>query len=485
MARITLDMRHSRGTINPNIYGHFAEHLGRCVYQGLYVGEDSSIPNVKGMRTDVVQALKKVGVPVLRWPGGCFADEYHWEDGIGPKEGRRRMVNTNWGGVVEDNSFGTHEFMELCRQIGCEPYITGNVGSGTVREMAEWVEYLNNAGMSTVAMRRAANGHPDPFHVRYFGVGNESWGCGGNMRAEYYADEYRRYATYCRQYGEDRLYKIACGSGSDDTHWTQVLMERAGHMMDGLSLHYYTVCGTWAHKGSATQFTEEEYYRTLFKAGRMDDMIRRHEAVMNVYDPEKRVGMVVDEWGTWFDVEPGTNPGFLYQQNTMRDAMVAAITLDIFNRHCDRVSMANLAQTVNVLQSMVLTEGDKMALTPTYWVFDLYQGHKGGREIGCDVCADSIGTDEWKLPGVTASASEKDGTVTLTVTNLSMDKPCDLAVSLPKVREACGRVLTAPAHAYNDFDASPVAPKALEVRIEEGEVRFTLPACAAASLTLR
>ena len=486
MARVTLDPKRSRGQINPNIYGHFSEHLGRCIYQGLYVGEDSAIPNVNGMRSDVVQALRRVGVPVLRWPGGCFADEYHWEDGIGPKEGRRRMVNTNWGGVVEDNSFGTHEFLELCRQIGCEPYITGNVGSGTVREMAEWVEYLNNAGSSTIVMRRAANGHPEPFHVKYWGVGNESWGCGGNMRPEYYADEYRRYATYCRQYGPDRLYKIACGPSGGDTNWTRVLMERAGNMMDGLSLHHYTVCGTWEHKGSATDFTGEEYHRTLAKARSMDGIIRRHDAVMNVYDPDRRVGLVVDEWGTWFDVEPGTNPGFLYQQNTMRDAMVAAITLDIFNRHCDRVVMANLAQTVNVLQAMVLTEGSRMVLTPTYWVFDLYQGHKNGREIDCEVTAENIGEGEWQLPGVTASASEKDGVYTLTLANLSMDRECEITVELPGVREASGRVLSAAPGAYNDFDRTNVQPAAFGgITVGENEVRFTLPACAVAAVTMR
>ena len=276
--------------INKNIYGHFSEHLGRCIYGGVYVGEKSDIPNVNGMRTDVVQALKKIGVPVLRWPGGCFADEYHWEDGIGPKETRKRMVNTNWGGVVEDNSFGTHEFMELCRQIGCEPYVNANVGSGTVREIAEWVEYMNSTGDSTVVQKRWANGHKEPFNLKYLGVGNENWGCGGNMRPEYYADEYRRYQTFCRNYGDNKLYRIACGPSSGDWNWTDKLMERAGRYLDAITLHHYTVPHTWDKKGSATDFDADEYYLTLRNAAYMDTLIRGHLAIMDKYDHEHRVG---------------------------------------------------------------------------------------------------------------------------------------------------------------------------------------------------
>ena len=378
--------------INKNIYGHFSEHLGRCIYGGIYVGENSDIPNVNGMRTDVVQALKKIGVPVLRWPGGCFADEYHWEDGIGPKETRKRMVNTNWGGVVEDNSFGTHEFMELCRQIGCEPYVNANVGSGTVREMAEWVEYMNSTGDSTVVQKRWANGHKEPFNLKYLGVGNENWGCGGNMRPEYYADEYRRYQTFCRNYGDNKLYRIACGPSSGDWNWTDKLMERAGRYLDAITLHHYTVPHTWDKKGSATDFDADEYYLTLRNAAYMDTLIRGHLAIMDKYDHEHRVGLIVDEWGTWFDCEPGTNPGFLYQQNTMRDAMVAALTLDILGSHCDRVVMANIAQMVNVLQAVILTDGAKMICTPTYHVFDLYKAHHDANylpsAITCGECAD-------------------------------------------------------------------------------------------------
>ena len=471
--------------INKNIYGHFSEHLGRCIYGGVYVGENSDIPNVNGMRTDVVQALKKIGVPVLRWPGGCFADEYHWEDGIGPKETRKRMVNTNWGGVVEDNSFGTHEFLELCSQIGCEPYINANVGSGTVREMAEWVEYLNSEGDSTVVKKRWANGRKDPWGVKFWGVGNENWGCGGNMRPEYYADEFRRYQTYCRNYGDNKLCRIACGPNVDDYNWTAVMMERAGEYMDALTLHYYTVPGPWRDKGSATEFNEEDYARTLRLALRMEELVSNHLQIMNRYDPKHRVGLIVDEWGTWFNVEPGTNPGFLYQQNTMRDAQVAALTLNIFNAHADRIVMANLAQTVNVLQSVILTEGDKMVLTPTYHVFDLYKAHQEGTLVPVHVDADDSAEG---VKRVSASASLKGDVLTVTLANTSATESCEVPISLcgAKPAKAEGRVLAGEMHAKNDFSASPVAIAPLtSITLSSDEVRVTLPACSVAEITIQ
>ena len=342
MAKLYINEKNKKGHINPEIYGHFSEHLGRCIYEGLYVKEDSGIPNVNGMRTDVVEALKELKVPVLRWPGGCFADEYHWMDGIGPKENRKKMINTHWGGVLEDNSFGTHEFFELCRQLGCKTYVNGNVGSGTVREMSEWMEYMTFDGVSPMADLRKENGHEEPFKVDYFGVGNENWGCGGNMTPEYYANLYRRYQTYVRDYKKDEpVRKICGGPNSDDTDWTGKVLatcfasphpDKDFHgFMDGLSLHYYTTPGGWEEKGSATCFDEKVWYQTLYKALYMEELIRMHGAIMDSYDPEKKIGLIVDEWGTWFDVEPGTNPGFLYQQNTMRDALVAAVSLNIFN----------------------------------------------------------------------------------------------------------------------------------------------------------
>ena len=487
MARISLDRNRSRGTISRMIYGHFAEHLGRCIYGGIFVGKDSPITNVNGMRTDVVEAMKRLNLPVLRWPGGCFADEYHWRDGIGEKQDRKRMVNTHWGGVVEDNSFGTHEFLELCRQVGCEPYITGNVGSGTVKEMSEWVEYLNSDGDSTVVQERWKNGRKDAWGVRYWGVGNENWGCGGNMRAEYYADIYRRFQCYCRQYGDHKLYKVACGPADADVNWTEVLMKNAAFCMDGLSMHSYTIPGGWDNKNSATEFTEADYWETLAYARDIGRKIDLHTAVMDRYDPEKRIGLVVDEWGTWFRVEPDTNPGFLYQQNTMRDAMVAAVSLDVFNRRCDRVHMATIAQTVTVLQAIILTEGDRMVLTPTYHVFDLYKGHMDAKEVDCFVEAEETGTEKFRVPSVTASASEKDGTITLTVSNLEPEKAQDVTVSLRDgaITGASGRILTGRMDQYNDFGRSTLAVQPFSgFEAKNGGLTVHLPACAVAEIRL-
>ena len=487
MATISIDRNRSKGTISRYIYGHFAEHLGRCIYGGIFVGKDSPIPNVNGMRTDVVEAMKALRLPVLRWPGGCFADEYHWRDGIGPQEGRRRMVNTNWGGVVEDNSFGTHEFLELCRQVGCEPYITGNVGSGTVREMSEWVEYLNSDGDSTIVRERRANGREDSWGVRFWGVGNESWGCGGNMRPEFYADTYRQYQGFCRQYGDHRLYKIACGPSGGDENWTEVLMKNAAFCMDGLSLHNYTIPGSWEHKNRATEFTAADYWETLVKAADMGRLVDRHAAIMDRYDPEKRIGLIVDEWGTWFEVEPDTNPGFLYQQNTMRDAMVAAVTLDVFNRRCDRVKMANIAQTVNVLQAIILTDGERMVLTPTYHVFDLYKAHMDARELDCFVEADEGGADSWRMQTVSASASEKDGRITLTVSNLDPDREQEITVKLRdgRAEKAEGRILQGRMDEYNDFGAERLGVRPFtEIAARDGNLVLRMPPCAVAEIRL-
>ena len=482
---IHVDGARPGAVINKNIYGQFSEHLGRCIYGGLFVGKDSPIPNVNGMRTDVVEALKKLQVPVLRWPGGCFADEYHWQDGIGPQENRKRMVNTNWGGVVEDNSFGTHEFLELCRQIGCEPYINANVGSGSLREMAEWVEYLNSDGDSSVVQQRWANGQKDAWGVKYWGVGNESWGCGGNMTPEYYADEYRRYQTYCRDYGANKLFRIACGPSSDDYRWTEVLMQKAGRMMHGLTLHHYTVPIDWSDKGSATDFDSDLYYTTLKKASYMEELVRGHLAIMDRYDPEHKVGLMVDEWGCWHNVEPGTNPGFLYQQNSMRDAMVAALTLNIFNNHADRVVMANIAQMVNVLQSMVLTEGDQMILTPTYHVFDLYRPHMNANLLDCAVFSDTLpgGTKQ-----LTASASVKDGVITVTAANLHADQEVevlldvtDADLSMVKAQVLCGSM-----QACNTFEQpeNVTIQPFTAIRATERGLVLTMPACSLVSVQI-
>jgi len=418
--------------IDKNIYGHFSEHLGRCIYEGLYVGENSNIPNVKGMRTDVVNALKDIKIPVLRWPGGCFADEYHWADGIGPNENRKKMINTHWGGVVEDNSFGTHEFFELCRQLECEPYICGNVGSGTVREMQEWVEYITFDGLSPMSQMREKNGQKSPWKIKYWGVGNENWGCGGNMTAEYYANEYKRYATYVRNFAGNMIHKIACGPNASDYHWTEVLMREVRYMMWGLSLHYYTVpTGDWGQKGSATDFDENTYFHTLKSTMKMDELITKHSTIMDKYDPNKAIALTVDEWGIWTDVEPGTNPGFLYQQNSLRDALLAAVNFDIFNKHADRVKMANIAQTVNVLQSVVLTDKEKMLLTPTYYAFKLYAVHHDAAFLPVYFKSPDYRFENERISAVSCTASKNNsGEINITVTNIDAQKEQEFEIDL-------------------------------------------------------
>ncbi|NLZ45967.1 MAG: alpha-N-arabinofuranosidase, partial [Clostridiales bacterium] len=391
--------------INKQIYGHFSEHLGRCIYEGIFVGEDSDIPNVNGMRCDVVNALKEIKIPVLRWPGGCFAEDYHWKDGIGEKSKRKKMINTHWGGLVEDNSFGTHEFFELCDQIDCEPYIAGNLAGGTVQEMAEWIEYITFDGLSPMTELRKENGREKPWKLKYFGIGNENWGCGGNMRPEYYADLYRHYQTYCRNFGGNQLYKVACGPNADDYNWTEKLLDsvKSWHT-NGISLHYYTLpTGNWESKGKATEFTDSEYYETLSRTLFMEELIVKHSEIMDKYDPDNKIGLIIDEWGCWYDVEEGTNPGFLYQQNTMRDAIVAAINLNIFNKYSNRVVMANLAQMVNVLQAVILTDGEKMIKTPTYYVFKLFKAHQDAMLVESSCTNNSTGNNETVIPIISQS----------------------------------------------------------------------------------
>jgi alpha-N-arabinofuranosidase len=488
MGKLIVNAGKKGAKINREVYGHFSEHLGRCIYNGIYVGENSPVPNIRGMRADIVDALKHIRLPVLRWPGGCFADEYHWRDGIGPREKRKKMINTHWGGVVEDNSFGTHEFLDFCEQIGCEPYITGNLGSGTVQEMSEWVEYMTFAGVSPMSALRAENGREKPWKVKYFGIGNENWGCGGNMTPEYYADEYRRYQTYIRNYDGNRVYKIACGASDINYKWTEVLMSNAKNYMQGLSLHYYTITNTWAKKGSATDFTEQEYYTTLKKALFMEELVANHSNIMDRYDPEKNIGIIVDEWGTWFDVEPGTNPGFLYQQNTMRDALVAAVTLNIFNNHCDRVKMTNIAQMVNVLQALILTDGEKMLLTPTYHVFDLYKEHQDGTLIESYAETTSAGTEDAPVPDLHVSASENGGKIHITLANLSSRKSRKVTMELlgAKTDNISAKILTDDIHAHNDFaNTNKVKPVDFtDFSRTEAGVSFTIPACSVMGITV-
>ncbi|RIX53906.1 alpha-N-arabinofuranosidase [Paenibacillus nanensis] len=479
------------GTISRHIYGHFAEHLGRCIYEGLWVGEDSPIPNTDGIRNDVLEALRKLNIPNLRWPGGCFADEYHWKDGIGPRESRKRMINTHWGGVVENNHFGTHEFFRLCELLETEPYICGNVGSGTVQEMSEWVEYMTFDGESPLANLRKENGREKPWKLKYFGVGNENWGCGGSMHPEYYADLYRRYQTYVRQYGDNRIYKIAGGANVDDYRWTEVLMRKAGSLMDGLSLHNYTIPGSWENKKPALGFDEQDWHETMAKALHMDELITRHSTIMDQYDPARRVGLIVDEWGTWFLPEPGTNPGFLYQQNTMRDALVAAIHLHVFHKHCARVHMANLAQMVNVLQAVILTEGERMLLTPTYHVLEMFKVHQDAEALAIHGSFGEYESGGKTLPQITVSASVKDGVINVSMANLDPVRSADVSIELRGAAasyDASGTILAADHfEAHNTFDRPErVTQRPFEeAKWEDGVLSAQLPAASVAIVRLR
>lgn len=488
---VTLNLDLAKDTISRMIYGQFAEHLGACVYEGIWVGKNSPIPNTQGYRNDALEALRALKVPVLRWPGGCFADDYHWRDGIGDPASRPTLINNNWGGTQEDNSFGTHEFFNLCELAGIEPYLSVNIGSGTVQEAAQWIEYVT-APNGPMAAERAANGRKEPWHLKYVGIGNESWGCGGHMRPEYYSDVYRRYSTYMRNQPGNKLFRIASGASDYDYNWTETLMDRVGaRHMNGLSLHYYT-CATWSgSKGSATTFDDKTYYTTIGKCLELEPVLERHIDIMNAKDSKNKVGLMVDEWGTWFDEEPGSTPGHLYQQNTMRDAMVAALSLNIFHRHARRVKMANIAQLANVLQAMWLTKGDKMVLTPTYYVFKMYTPHMDAVNIPLGVQTHSF-TDAngREVPALSATASEKNGRVTVTLTNPTLDREETVSIDLPEgvgTKVLSAEILTAPdVHAMNTFD-NPDAVKTVEykgAKVEKGRLTVTLPPVSVVSVTL-
>jgi alpha-L-arabinofuranosidase len=458
-AEVQLTIRADQGKekINKDIYGNFAEHLGGCIYGGFWVGEDSAIPNVRGIRTDVVEALKAMKIPVLRWPGGCFADEYHWKDGIGPRDKRPKTINTHWGMVTETNAFGTHEFMDLVEQLGCDAYIAGNVGSGTPQEMEEWVEYMTSPGDSRMANLRRQNGREKPWVVKYFGVGNENWGCGGNMTPEYYSDVYKRFATYVRNYPGSTIAKVACGASEGDYRWTEVLMANAAGRMDDLSLHYYTIpTGNWNAKGSATQFDEAMWHATIRRALQMQPIVAGHASRMNKVDPQKRIGLFVDEWGVWHDTEPGTNIQFLYQQSTLRDAMVAGLTLNIFNNACDRVRLACIAQAINVLQSVILTDGPRMVLTPTYYVFRMYRVHQDATLLPTELRCPAYNLRNDTIPAMNASASkEASGRIHISLCNFDPHNAMQVRGRLQgaKARIISGEILTADdMTAHNTFE---------------------------------
>lgn len=469
--------------INKNIYGHFAEHLGRSIYGGIYVGEgNTKIPNTAGVRNDIIDALRKLKIPNLRWPGGCFADTYHWRDGIGPKSERPSMLNVWWGGVTENNSFGTHDFLNLCKEIGAEPYLAGNVGSGTVQELADWVKYVNfPEGSGPMTQLRAQNGQKEPWNVTYWGVGNEAWGCGGNMKPEYYANIYKQYATFMASTNDKPIFKIASGANSDDFNWTEVLMrDIPKEMVDGLALHHYSVID-WSKKSSATNFSEAEYFTTLKRAWKMEELVTKHSTIMDKYDPQKKIALVVDEWGGWYDVEPGTNGSFLYQQNTMRDAMIAGISLNIFNNHATRVRMANLAQTVNVLQAVILTNEEKMILTPTYHVLEMFNVHQDATLLPTVLKSSDYENGQDKLQAISTSASkDKSGKTHISVVNIDPNKNHDITLEVrgEKITKVTGRILvSAKIQDHNTFESPNKITPAIfkDFQITSNGIKFTMP----------
>jgi len=497
--RVTIQPTDRIATIQPNLYGHFSEHLGRCIYDGIWVGENPSISNISGFRTDLLQALRKMKPPVIRWPGGCFADDYHWQDGIGPREDRPRRINIHWGEVIETNEVGTHEFIQFCRLVGAEPYICGNVGSGTVRELRDWVEYCNFNRDSSLAAQRARNGSPDPFNVRYWGIGNENWGCGGSFSPEDYGSEYKRYASFVRGFGHD-LFLIACGPSNNDVEWTQRFFRKLKNdfwgfkNIHGFAAHYY--CGT---AGTATEFTVDQWYQLLDKALLMEPLIVQQRATMDVFDPDRSIGLIVDEWGTWHPVEEGTNPAFLYQQNTIRDALVAATTLDIFNRHADKVVMANIAQTVNVLQAVILTEGERILVTPTGYVYEMYAPHQGKQSVrilfetphvsyssdNVDASSGEAGTE---IPILSGSASIEGNNLFISLTNSHADEVVEVAVEILGISEAvpsAGLVLSGEIHAHNSFQSpATVQPHELACHVSGNILHMDLPAASVATLSI-
>ncbi|AUS06880.1 alpha-N-arabinofuranosidase [Pseudotamlana carrageenivorans] len=479
---ITFNQDEKAPVISKHIYGHFAEHLGRCIYDGFFVGDTSKIANTNGVRNDIVKALKDLKIPNLRWPGGCFADTYHWKDGIGPQKDRPTIVNQWWGGVTEDNSFGTHDFLNLCELLETEPYVSGNVGSGTVQELADWVQYTNFDGVSPMSDLRKQNGRKEPWKVKYWGIGNEAWGCGGNMTAEYYANEYRKYATFIADWtNSGGLMRIASGANSDDYHWTETLMKNIpNHMLGGVALHHYSVID-WNNKGDAVSFTEDMYFKTMSEALEMEELVTKHAAIMDKYDPEKKVDLVVDEWGGWYAVEEGTNPGFLYQQNTMRDAVLAGVTLNIFNNHADRVRMANLAQCVNVLQAVILTDKAKMILTPTYHVMNMYKVHQDAKLIPLKFHSPKYELNGKSLPAVSVSASkDTSGLVHISMVNIDANKANTINLDLGAlgVKNVTASIITSDKlQDYNAFDnPNHIVIKKLDnAKIKKGKLNITIP----------
>ena len=485
------------GEINPYLHGHFAEHLGELVYPGICVPEDGAIPNTAGIRDDVAAALRPLGIPVLRWPGGCFADDYHWRDGIGPLDRRPLRLNRHWGMTAESGAFGTHEFVRFCRTIGAEPYFAANVGSGTPGELRDWVEYCNFAGSSSLADERRRNGAGEPFGVRFWGIGNENWGCGGNLGPEHYAEEFCRFRGYASDYSGTRVQGIACGQNNADWEWTRRFFEHVHHshgnrlrLVQGYAAHYY--CGT---AGTATEYTDAQWLELLARAFAVEGVVTGCRELMDEHDPERKIPLLLDEWGAWHPVEAGKPERGLYQQNTMRDACVAALTLDLFHAHADKLLMANIAQLINVLQALLLVEEDRCVRTPTYHVFDLYRPHKGASAVRLETFAEPV-TDggssaDWcrgrylhrgpfALRAVQGSASMREDALCVTAVNTHPTEPVDLDVELHGARWGEVEAVTlgtGDIRGYNTFDDPERVRlgEATTIQASDGRVRSMMP----------
>jgi len=471
--RVVVHTKVEIGTIRPELHGHFAEHLGTCIYGGLWVGRNSPIPNTNGYRKQAVEWLAELGIPVLRWPGGCFADDYHWRDGIGPAEKRPKAVNIWWGNAEEDNSFGTHEFIGLCKLIGAQPYLAGNVGTGTPRELRDWVEYSNNPSGSTLAEERAANGSREPFRVKYWGVGNENWGCGGHMRPEEYATHYRRFATFMRAYGDTRPFLIACGPSSNDLDWTRgffdTLKLRRGAQIDGYAMHYYS-----GGKNVSTKFTVDNLREQLSTFDGMEKAALQQRALMDSYDPDRKIGLLIDEWGVWDRMVPEEQKryGMLWQHITMRSAVAAALGLNVFHRQADKVIMGNIAQTVNVLHSLLLTYQQNCVRTTTYHAYALLKPHRSKASLRTE-------TEDASPLGLSVSASRQGNNLVLTVVNPKHDEAANVRCALEGARaqSALGRILhDDDFNACNNFEAPDrIVPQNHPVTASGSEVTFALP----------
>lgn len=484
MISISARVANSSGpAVSRYLYSHFAEHLGRCIYPGIWVGDSQVIENEGGIRLDVVSALKKLRLPALRWPGGCFADNYHWRDGIGPRQSRPKRYNL-WWLQPEKNEFGTHEFIRFCDMIGAEPYICTNVGSGTVEEARSWIEYCNSHQSTALADERAQNGSPHPFNVKFWGVGNESWGCGGSMYPEYYANLFRQFATYMK--ATDRsISLVACGSHPGIPEWDAIFLERmkgTEHLVDYLALHIYSAQGI-----SDLHYSDEDYYQVLGQIQIMDSNLSRAAELCRAHSTsDHRIKVILDEWGTWFK-EAQTSNG-LYQQSTMLDAIFAALSFHCFHRHASDLFMTNMAQTINVLQALILTEGPNMCCTPTYHVYDLLSGHRDGKVLPVEAQIPVTTTkDGHAVPAASLSATEKDGELTLSMVNTSLDETINLSVALDcgaADQELTIRMLTADNVRAHNTPKEPdtVKPTDVQAAITSGKLSLILPPFTVASV---